>query len=65
MTTSELTAKIGQTATWRIGELRVFVIVKDARMDFGKLRLLVAPVAGEGQTWKDEDSLSEFQDRQT
>lgn len=61
MSARGLAAWIGRTGTMaerreggRAG-LRFAVKVQDARLEWGHVRLLVVPVAGEGEAWIDSD----------
>lgn len=50
---SVLALKIGKRGLVRAGQLEVEVEVYDAKMVYGRVLLLVRPVAGHGETWVD------------
>lgn len=60
MSAVELSTWIGRTGSvlHPSGLMRFSVIVTDAAMAWGKLRLFVKPVAGDGAAWIDVLSLS-------
>ena len=53
MTARELAHLIGQRVLLPLGGLRVEVEIRDAREVFGRIDVLVSPVAGEGEVWKE------------
>jgi len=54
MTVGEMHGTLGATrAIWR-GRLLVAVVVRDARMNYGRPQYLVEPVAGVGSVWVEQ-----------
>jgi hypothetical protein len=53
MTAQEMTALIGKRGSLSVSgtRLRFAVEIRDVRQRFGDLDYLVAPLAGEGETW--------------
>ena len=50
--TTQLSQFIGKEYLAKlVPELLVKVIIKDAKLSYGRIRYLVAPVAGEGSVW--------------
>lgn len=49
----ELAELLGKEVVVRVGGLFVFCTVKDAREVYGKTQVLVVPVWGAGEVWKD------------
>lgn len=67
MTVKEMTqiiAKqvIGKVGLVKTGGLEVAVWVRDAKQSYGSTRVLVAPVAGRGETWVDLTRVYNLQD---
>ena len=48
---------VGEVIQMRAGEVWVDVIVRDVKSAWGKHRLLVGPVAGDGQQWVEMSSV--------
>lgn len=48
---------LGQVIYLRTGGLKVMVEVKDVKMAWGRVRLLVEPVRGDGTVWVEENSV--------
>lgn len=56
-------AMIGKTATLtldRRSTLKVRVLVKNTKHDYGRYRFEVTPCSGEGSQWVDQDSLQDI-----
>ena len=53
MKLKELQDLIGTDVTIEFDGLKVAVVVVDAKVSYGKPRLLISPVAGEGTVWVD------------
>ena len=51
MTATEMLPAIGTTVMVRFEDLMVACLVKDVKSSWGKARLLVLPIAGEGTQW--------------
>ena len=51
MTTAEIAALLGKTATYRCNGLDVAVKILDARAVFGRIDYQITPVAGSGSAW--------------
>ena len=49
---------VGTHATMDCGDLTVGVYIKDARVRFGHIDLLVTPIEGSGQTWVEKHRLN-------
>jgi hypothetical protein len=66
MTAQELARYVGKQADWAPygvrGTCTVRITIKDARAMFGRIDLLVAPVAGTGITWIDKKFVSGLTD---
>lgn len=50
-TARQLAPAIGATVTVRCEQLHIRCLVKDAKNAYGQVRILVMPVAGEGEQW--------------
>ena len=50
-TALDLAQPIGHAGREKFGDLEVEVTVQDSRQSFGRVDLLVVPVAGRGQSW--------------
>jgi len=50
-TVQQLLPAIGEQITIRMQDLYVACLVLDAKNSYGQVRLLVRPVAGDGQQW--------------
>jgi hypothetical protein len=59
MTTLELAGAIGKRGTIRAGELAIEVEILNTKSSYGKVRYLVRPVAGSGETWTENVRLQE------
>ena len=58
MTTANVMAqRIGETASYHVGDLSFQVYILDARLSWGRVHYQVQPVAGDGAKWVDADSL--------
>ncbi len=56
-TTAELTSLIGRTGSYRVpAGFRVEVTVKDTRLRWGRLDVLIAPALGAGSAWVELDA---------
>ena len=55
MTVAQMATLVGQEGLLRVERLQVQVRVVDVRTVYGRLQLLVEPVAGSGQQWVDAD----------
>ena len=62
MTARELQQSIGKLVYYRGGEIRFLCRVLDAKEEFGRVRLLITPIAGEGEQWREFSSLEPFQE---
>lgn len=51
MTTLDLSPHIGTLATWHINGLSISVTIRDCKRSYGRTRYLIAPVAGQGEVW--------------
>jgi hypothetical protein len=55
---TELAGYVGKTCSWRAAlNVTVQVRVVDVRRAFGRLDLLVEPIAGSGQLWIDQEKV--------
>jgi len=54
----DLTTYKGLPATISVDTLSFGVVIKDARIRFGRLDLLVVPNSGEGQKWVEQHKVS-------
>lgn len=50
----ELLQKIGKQANYEINGLTVAVKVLDIKQSYGKIRYLITPIKGEGETWVEQ-----------
>jgi hypothetical protein len=57
MSTLALQSYIGQTALLSSDKLRFAVLIVDAKMAYGSIRLLVTPEVGEGTVWVDSSRI--------
>jgi hypothetical protein len=60
-TANDMYPMIGQVGDLYVGdlaELRFAVRVVDVRQRFGRIDVLVTPLAGDGQAWKSLDSIT-------
>lgn len=51
ITARELSQRIGQTATYRVGDMQIDVEVLDIKYTWGQVRYLITPTAGYGNQW--------------
>lgn len=58
MTAREARAMLDQVGILDLGGLRVEVLIVDVREVYGRVDFLVTPIAGSGQVWKAERSIS-------
>ena len=58
MTNAELAEFIGRTGLLSMDKIAVEVRAHDAREVYGRLDILVAPVAGTGQAWVAESRIA-------
>lgn len=49
---------IGATGTYEVDELTVGITIKDARVRFGHIDLLVEPIEGSGMQWVEKHRVS-------
>lgn len=49
---------IGATGTYEVDELTIGVTIKDARVRFGHIDLLVEPIEGSGKQWVEKHRVS-------
>lgn len=49
---------IGATGTYEVDELTVGITIKDARVRFGHIDLLVEPIEGSGTQWVEKHRVS-------
>ncbi len=52
-TAKQLSPAIGTTVTVRFESLQIQCLVMDAKNAYGNVRLLIVPVAGQGEQWVD------------
>jgi hypothetical protein len=57
-TANDMTPIIGRVGDLFVGDLRFPVRVPDVRPRWGRVDVLVTPLAGGGQAWKSLDSLT-------
>lgn len=57
LTVQTMQSSIGKTVQLRFESLRVSAEVIDAKSSYGKVRLLVKPIAGSGQQWIEESRI--------
>lgn len=60
ITVKEMSDKIGQSADYLTNGIAVRVIVRDARVRFGEIDYLIAPVSGYGEKWVAHYGLKDF-----
>jgi len=53
MTAKELTKFVGKTGRWKTQGVEIEVTITDARLMFGRIDVLITPVAGKGEAWVD------------
>ena len=64
MTTAEIAALLGRTATYHVNSLDIKVIIKDARAVFGRIDYQITPVAGSGSAWVQSLAIDEEEEVQ-
>lgn len=63
-TANDMTPVIGQTVQLRVEDIKVLVMVLNAKNSYGRLRLLVTPVAGSGEQWVEMSRVSLIDNQQ-
>jgi hypothetical protein len=58
MTAKEMQDLIGRTGSFYVKGMGISVKVVDVRTRYGRVDYLVTPVAGTGETWMTEDSVT-------
>jgi len=59
LTLQQAAGLIGRKVLWTISaQVKILVLITNARQEYGRTRLHVQPVSGEGTQWVDETSLT-------